>query len=634
MARIRAKGTTGKRVGLAQMPPSNARPAFFLICGLLLGIIWLVFGQTLGHDFINYDDPTYVYQNPKITGGISLGSMAWAFTHVHAENWHPLTTLSHMTDCQFFGLRPGWHHFVNVMLHCAAAILLFFVFERMTSAVWASGFVAAVFAIHPLHVESVAWIAERKDLLSGVFFLLTLIAYLQYVRKPSVGRYLTMSILFVCGLLSKPMLITMPLVLLLVDYWPLDRFSNSRSTITRLFVEKILLFVLSIASSIATLFAQQQSLGSTEHLPIEWRLENAVVSYVAYVGQMFWPTHLAPFYPHPESGLSLLTILGSTALLVAVTAIAFMMRQKHPYLLTGWLWYVVMLLPVLGVVQVGWQARADRYTYLPEIGVCLAFTWLIVDFCGKWRKHRTILVVAAAIIAVLTWRAWVQTSYWKNSEALWSRTLEVTQDNDVAHNNLGAALLQRGLVDEALPHFQLATNLRPGNASAQDNLARIFRKKGRIEEAITHSRKLIELQPKNVEARDMLGALLLQQGKVEEAITQWRGVLEIQADSYAQNSLAWVLATYPEAAIRDGVTAVKLAQAAVELSGGNNPIALRTLAAAYAESGRFSEAIEHAKRGLELAGGQGDSNLVEALRREIGLYREGSPLRASYPTMK
>jgi tetratricopeptide (TPR) repeat protein len=370
-------------------------------------------------------------------------------------------------------------------------------------------------------------------------------------------------------------------------------------------------------------------------LPIEWRIENAIVSYVAYLGQMFWPIHLAPFYPHPESTLSHLAIIVSALLLVATTAIVFRLRKQHPYLVTGWLWYAVMLLPVIGIIQVGWQARADRYTYLPQIGLCLALTWLVVVLSAKWRRRRVFLsVMAAAAMVGLICCAWIQTSYWKNSDLLWTHTLQVTKDNDVAHNNLGSALLQRGLIDEALPHFEIAANLRPGNAVAQDNLARIFRRKGRIAEAITHSVKLIELQPNNVEGRDMLGALLLQAGNVEDAIAQWRSVLEIRPDSYAQNSLAWVLSTYPDGRIRDGVTAVKLAQQAVDLSGGDNPVAIRTLAAAYAESGDFPAAIQNAQRGLELAAKQNDSNLIEQFQREIGLYRDGSPLRASGSTVK
>jgi Flp pilus assembly protein TadD len=656
------------------------------VCVFLAALCWIVFSQTVRHDFINYDDPTYVYQNAQITAGLNVRSVGWAFTHVHAENWHPLTTISHMLDCQSFGLQPGWHHVINVLLHGAGAVLLFILLEQMTGGpsrtgnIWASGFVAAVFAIHPLRVESVAWIAERKDVLSGVFFMLTLISYVRYIRQPSLGRYITMSILFACGLMSKPMLVTTPIVLLLLDYWPLDRvrgpafakptarqaevgllrakaataaargqkpeIQHARSTtpkqsglaktfgVIKLFTEKIPLFALSIGSCAVTLLVQQQSVGSTEQLPVALRIENAFVSYVIYLRQMFWPTHLAPFYPHPEKGLPFPMIIGSAALLIAITAIAFALRRRCPYLLTGWLWYAVMLVPVIGIIQVGWQARADRYTYLPQIGLYLGITWAIVDLSASWRNRREILAVTAvALIAILSWRAWIQTSYWKNNQTLWTHTLAVTEDNDVAENNLGTVLFQRGLIDEALSRFQIATNLRPRNAAAQDNLARTLRRKGRISEAIAHSREALELQPNKIETRNMLGAMLFQEGQVEAAISQWREVLARQPDNYAQNSLAWVLATYPESSIRDGATAVELARQALELSGGKNATVLRTLAAAYAESGRFSEAIETAQRGMELATAQSDFGLVDAFQREIALYRDGFPLRAQRPSI-
>lgn len=613
------------------------------VCIFLVAITWLVFGQTLRHEFINYDDQDYVYENTKVTSGLSVAGIGWALTHIHAQNWHPLTTISHMLDCQLYGLKAGAHHFTNVLLHTVAVLLLFVVLREMTGALWPSAFVAAVFAIHPMHVESVAWVAERKDVLSAVFFMLTLFAYVRYARAPSMGRYLAITFLFTLGLMSKPMLVTAPLVLLLLDYWPLRRFEKSssakskskivnwwdRQTIAqRLLLEKMPLLALSTASGIVTFLAQRHPLGWTEQLPISPRVNNALVTYVAYIGQMLWPVKLAVFYPHPENRLPLWEIALAVAVLIAVTAAVLALR-KRPYFITGWFWYLAMLVPVIGLVRVGWQGRADRYTYLPQIGLYILITWAVADLSASWRRQREILGAGAAIIiAVLSWRAWIQTSFWSNSETLWTHTLAVTSDNDVAQNNLGIILLAKGKLDEAISRFQASVKLRPGNAPAHDNLANAFLQKGQVADAMVHYRKLLDIQPENVEARNILGTVLVKQGRVREALERWQETLAIQPDNgNAKSNLAWVLATSPEGSLRDGARAVELSEQALRLSGGKNPIIFRTLAAAYAESGRFREAIETAQRGLELANSQGNAGLATELQSTIVLYQAGRPLR-------
>jgi tetratricopeptide (TPR) repeat protein len=626
-------------------PPKTNRPWLSIsVCIFLAALTWIVFGQTLRHEFVNYDDQNYVYENAKITRGLSTAGLAWAFTHVHAQNWHPLTTISHMLDCQLYGLRAGGHHFTNVLLHMIAVILLFLVFRQMTGALWRSAFVAAVFAIHPLHVESVAWLAERKDVLSGVFFMLTLGAYIHYVRAPSIGRYFAVTCLFAFGLMSKPMLVTIPFVLLLLDYWPLNRCQTpnvrrhkagfesapvEKHSLARVILEKIPLLALSAASSVATLLAQREAIGWIEQLPLAWRLNNAAVTYLIYVWQMLWPVRLAVFYPHPENRLPGWEIMLAVAGLIAVTAGVFALRKKHPYLITGWLWYLVMLVPVIGVMQVGWQGRADRYTYLPQIGLYILVTWAAADLLASWRRQREILGAGAAIIiAVLSWRAWIQTSFWSNSEKLWTHTLAVTSDNDVAQNNLGIILLAHGKLNEAISRFQAAVNLRPENGPAHDNLAKAFLQKGQVADAMVHYRKLLEIQPENVEARNILGTVLIQQGQVREALEQWQETLAIQPENgNAKSNLAWVLATSPEGSLRDGARAVELSEQALRLSGGKNPIIFRTLAAAYAENGRFSQAIETAQRGIELANSQDNSGLAAELQSNIALYQAGKPLR-------
>ena len=667
------------------------------VCVFLIAITWLVFGQTLSHEFVNFDDHVYVYENPVITGGLTLPGIIWAFTHSHARNWHPLTTISHMLDCQLFGLNAGGHHFTNVFLHTIAVVLLFLVLRQMTGgpsrtgSVWPSAFVAALFAIHPLHVESVAWISERKDVLSGVFFILTLGAYARYARRPSVARYIMMSILFACGLMSKPMLVTLPFVLLLLDYWPLGRgrgmeISGERSEVRRersvvsgrwsvvrgLVVEKIPLLALSAASCLATLLGQRQAAGSIDQLPFAWRVNNAIVTCVAYIWQMLWPVKLAVFYPHPDNRLLLWQIFLALALLIAITVAVIASRQKRPYLMTGWLWYLGMLVPVIGLVQVGEQARADRYTYLPQVGLYLALTWTIVDLSASWRRRREILGVAAAVvITALTWRAWIQASYWKNSETLWTHTLAVTSDNDVAHNNLGFIFLRRGELDEAISHFQTALNIRAdnpqthynlGSALVHNNLGNALVRKKLVDEAITHYEKAVELRPDYADGHYNLGSALLQEGRIDEAIAHWQKTVSLQpndAEAHTTlgdallrkgeigqaiahyekaleiaphslltlNNLAWALSTCPDASLRNGARAIELAQKADQLAGGQNPIFIRTLAAAYAENGRFNDAIETAQRALQLALAQDNFALASKLEKDLDLYRKFSPKR-------
>jgi cytochrome c-type biogenesis protein CcmH/NrfG len=603
------------------------------ICVCLFVLTWIVFGQTLRYDFVNYDDPRYVYQNTRITSGISVANVAWAFSHIHSENWHPLTTITHMLDCQLHGLNANWHHFTNVLLHSFAVVLLFVALERMTGALWRSAFVSAVFAVHPLHVESVAWIAERKDVLSAFFFMLTLLAYLHYTRAPSIGRYLTVALVVALGLMSKPMLVTLPFVLLLLDYWPLERFetrkSNSGRRWSQLVLEKIPLIALSAVSSIVTFLAQRGAIGWTEQLPVSARISNALASYVIYIRQMFWPAGLAVFYPHPENRLPVLEISLASIVLVGITVAAFVLRRKAPYFVTGWLWYLGMLLPVIGLVQVGWQGHADRYTYLPQIGLYIALTWAVTDFTRSWRFQRMALGVAALIVVgALSWRCCLQASYWRDSETLFTHALAVTRNNDVAMNNRGIIFLEKGQLDDAISNLQAAIDVRPENAPAHDNLAKALLRKGQVEEAMVHYRKFLEIEPENVEARNTLGTALIQQGHVKEAIDQWQDALAIQPENgNAASNLAWVFATCPEDSIRDGSRAAELGEKALRISGGKIPMIYKVLAAAYAESGRFGDAIETAQRGAELATNQGNPALATELESNIALYQSGRPLR-------
>lgn len=571
-----------------------------LVCLTITALVWIVFAQTLGHDFVNYDDDRYVYSNAEISRGLTSAGIVHAFTRSHASLWHPLTTISHLLDCTFFGLRPAGHHFVNVLLHNIGAVLLFFALREMTGTVWRSAFVAAVFAIHPMRVESVAWIAERKDVLSGIFFALTLIAYTRYARAPSIARYLTMSILYECGLLSKATLVPMPLLLLLLDYWPLKRSEIGKQ---RLLLEKIPLLALSAISSIATVYAQRITIAPLAYIPFSWRLKNALVSLAAYLRQTFWPTNLSIFYPHPHNQLPLAAVLACATLLLAVTLAALLVRRTRPYVLVGWCWFVLMVFPVLGFMQAGLQARADRFTYLPHIGLTIAVAWLIVDLTRSWRQREIALSIGAAVvIAALTACSFRQTTYWRDSISVWTHALAVAGDSQMAHTNLGAALWLRGQKDEATRHSNAAD--------------------------IVHWEKIIKDYPDDIAARDALGAVYYQTGRAVDGIAQWQASLRLDPnDGNALNNLAWVRATCPDAAFRDGAAAVDLARRATQLPGGDAPIVLRTLAAAQAENGDFDGAMATIARALERAEAQGNDSLGQTLQYELSLYRNHQPYR-------
>jgi len=575
------------------------------LCVLLTALVWIVFAQTLHHDFINFDDDVYVYDNAEITRGLTVEGLKWFFTHSHAHLWHPLTTFSHMLDCQFYGLNPSGHHFTNVLLHNIAVVLLFLVLTEMTGSLGASAFVAAVFAIHPMRVESVAWIAERKDVLSAVFFMLTIGAYARYARAPTQARYITMSILLACGLMSKATFVPVPLVLLLLDYWPLQRWRGVEDA-RKLIVEKIPLLFLSAAAALATMRVQTVTMASLEQLSLLARFKNAAVSIVAYLRQTFWPSDLAIFYPHPHDQLNIFIVLGATLAIVVITLAVILLRQKLPYAFVGWFWFLILLFPVLGIFQAGLQARADRFTYLPHIGISIAVTWTIVNATRTWRSRIGLVPLALAVVVALTVCAWKQTTYWRDSVSVWNRALSVTSDNQVAHQDLAAALWQIGQTKESRAHSRMA--------------------------ALIHAQMAVKDYPFDIEKRDDLGLLLIQKGDVRGAINQWEASLRIDAnDGNALNNLAWVFATYPDDTIRDRKRAVELAERAVGLPGGETPMVLRTLAAAYAENADFSKATETAQRAADLAEKQGNSSLPETLRDEIELYRAGTPYRESAP---
>jgi Flp pilus assembly protein TadD len=603
------------------------------VCLVLAAMTFAVFGQTLTHEFVDYDDETYVYDNPMVVQGLTLQGIARAFTSTRADNWHPLTWLSHMLDCQLYGLHPWGHHLTNVLLHTASVIALFLVLSQMTGAFWRSAFVGAVFAIHPLRVESVAWVAERKDVLSGLFFMLTLGAYVRYARRPwSWGRYGLVLLLFAMGLMCKPMLVTLPLVLLLLDYWPLQRMEPGKHS--GLVLEKLPLLALSAASCVATLLVQNKAMEPTGAFSLPLRLGNALVSCLIYLGQMVWPAGLAAFYPHPLNRLPAWEAGLAGTLLAGLSVVAWRERRRRPWLLMGWVWYLVMLLPVAGIIQVGGQAHADRYTYLPQIGVYVAVTWLVAEWGATWQAGRMALGgLMTGVIAVLMVCAWKQTAYWKNNQTLWTHALACTTDNYAAHFKLGNVLMQKGRVDEAIPHYQNAVQIRPDYAQAHNNLGGALLQEGKVDEAIPHLQKALQINPGYGNAHSNLGNALLQKGSASEAIAHFQRALQIEpADARVLDKLALLLAAWPDATLRNGNKAVELARQANALTGGNNPFILHTLAAALAEAGRFPEAVETAQRALRLAGTQSNTKLAGALELELKLYQTGSPFHIPEPT--
>jgi len=455
-----------------------------LLLGLFLMILtFATFEQVRTYDFINYDDNRYITENQHVQSGLTLEGVTWAFTTTHAANWHPLTWLSHMLDCQLYGLNPSGHHLTNLVFHIASTLLLFLVLERMTGALWRSAFVAALFALHPLHVESVAWAAERKDVLSTFFWMLTMWTYVHYVERPGFNRYLLVLLSFVLGLLSKPMLVTLPFVLLLVDYWPLGRFQfgrlsgdrrshtpkssdtgDQKSIVLRLIREKVPFFVLCAISSILTIFAQQKigALGSLESYTLGSRIANASVSYVRYIEKMVWPRHLAVLYPYQQM-LPIWKVLGSGLLLVGVSVLVIRAVRKHPYLGVGWFWYLGTLIPVIGLVQVGKQAMADRYTYVPLIGLFVMIAWGVPDLLAGWRFRKVVLSISTGLLlSLLMIVTNLQVKHWQNDITLFEHTLAATSNNFIIHYNLGVAFDRQGKTQEAIAHFAEALRNQAG----------------------------------------------------------------------------------------------------------------------------------------------------------------------------
>jgi tetratricopeptide (TPR) repeat protein len=630
-----------------------------MICLLIAVIILAVYWQVGDHAFISFDDRMYVTENPHVQAGLTLEGLRWAFVATDAHNWHPVTWLSHMLDCELYGLNPAGHHLTNVLFHILNSILLFLIFRRMTGSLWRSGLVAMLFAVHPLHVESVAWVAERKDVLSAFFWMLTMGSYVWYVERPAAGRYVLVLLFFVLGLMAKPMLVTVPFVLLLLDYWPLGRLQRSDVDIFQhpdkkspgdtgdnggkarkqrenhaaqsspvtghvhqwaralpLLREKIPLFVLAAASGVITLHAQHNVIKSFELYPFGTRVANALVSYVTYMGKMLVPTHLAIFYPYSDNALAIWQIGGAAVLLVGITTAVWILRRS--YLTVGWLWYLGTLVPVIGLVQVGLQSMADRYTYIPLVGLFVVIAWGIPELAAKWRYRRTALTVSAGVlVSVLMVMTFAQVKTWENDITLFQHAAGVTEDNWWAHYNLGLALAQKGDGDAAVRHFEESLRIEPRRPDTLMNIGVIHAKRGNIEAAVDYFSRALRIQPDNLRAHLNAGLALLQGGETDQAISHFRVCLRIAPDHpEAHYHLGLALA---ESGDTDG--AVRYFSNTVRLRAGHAR-AHNSLGIALSRKGRIADAAAHFREAVKI-----NPDFTEALtnleRAEAVLHETG-----------
>jgi len=582
----------------------------------------------------------YVRENEHVKDGLTHDSIIWAFTTGCGANWHPLTWLSHELDCELFGVEPGAHHLTNLLFHLINTLLLFWFLKGMTGAVWRSAFVAAAFALHPLHVESVAWISERKDVLSTLFWMLTMAAYLRYVnQRGSLGWYLLALLAFAVGLTAKPMLVTLPFVLLLLDYWPLERFQNGqldegsndrnrKHTFFYLVREKVPFFALSAASSVVTFFAERSggSMAAREWVPVTVRISNTFISYMKYIGKTVWPSRLAVFYPHPHKFFLLPAIL-SALLLVAITIWMIYAGRKHKYLPVGWLWYLGTLVPVIGLVQVGQQAMADRYTYIPLIGLFVIIAWGLPELFVKWRSGKIILgVLAVTAVVALSTCTYLQIRHWRDSETLFQHAIDVTENNYVAHFCIAGPLGEAGEIDWSIYHNRQSLRIRPGYVKAQIGLGIDLVEVGKFDEAVIYLTEAQRQKPDSVDILANLGVAHARLNQFEKAVEYYNEALRIKPDyADAHSNLGYALAQ--QGKLDDAIIHFNKA---LELEP-NSVEAHINFGAALLEQGNLNEAIEHYTDALQIDPDLADAhyNLGYALARQGKLDEAAGPLTSA-----
>jgi protein O-mannosyl-transferase len=625
MSKIGQKGLTKNRACPAAPSTGESRVhwrAVLLVVLVLIGLNLFIYVQVRHFEFLGWDDPLYVTQNTEVMKGFSWQGVGWALTTGHAANWHPLTWLSLMLDVQLFGVSPGPIHFINVIFHIINSLLFFWVLFRLTSSLSLSAIVAGLFAAHPLHVESVAWIAERKDVLSSCFLLLTILAYTAYLRRPVSKRYFLVHALFALALMAKPMVISLPVLLLLLDYWPLRRASLQKGQgkiWLQLAREKLPLAIMAVTVSAVTITVQQLggAVGSLAVVPFGTRVFNACISYVGYLAQMLWPIQLSAFYPfHP---LHAWAVIGSILVLTAISFMAIRIATSHPYVLVGWAWYLLSLIPVIGLIQVGDQARADRYTYLPLTGIFIAIVWSAFNiFRGRKVCQLISAIFGCAVISTLAFLAQYQTGFWRNATTLWQHALETTTDNDHASVNLGMALMEKGAISEAIKHYNEALRIYPGFAEAHNALGVAFLRQNRISEATHHFESALRTRPAFWEAQGNMGAVLARQGKPEEAIFYFRQALAARpadAQLHHQYGLALLEMGKQSEAVAHFSESILLKPDFAEPHIQLGNILLN--------NGRMDEALDHYREAIRLKPGSEDAytNIGIGLMNK-GLFRE------------
>ena len=668
--------------------------------GLLLALVTLlVYLPATHYPFINYDDPDYVADNHVVQNGLTWSGVKWAFAGAHASNWHPLTWLSHMADCDLFHLNPGGPHLVNILFHSVNAALLFTLLFRLTKQMWPSAIVGALFAWHPLHVESVAWIAERKDVLSTFFSLFTLLSYTRYVQKRSqtgsrepnasmagqaldprqwTADYFLALLFYVLALLSKPMPVTLPVVMLLLDYWPLNRIEGFKLKVAgttgsepstfnfqlSIVFEKWPFFLLAAASCVIAFLAQHHAISSLERVPLGFRLENVPTAYARYLWKMLWPIHLAIFYPL-RAPIAWQLVAESVAILAGVSVIVWRERKCSSWLIVGWLWFLVTLLPVIGLVQVGAQAIADRYTYFPLIGIFLAITFsaqaVAEQFAFLKKSWATAVVLILCACMFFTEK---QLSYWHDNESLFDHALTV-EDSDIAHICLGTALQDQNRLSEAMTQYIMAWRLNPESDLAYSDLAKLFNDEDKLELAAVYYREAVKRKPRLPSVYDnfgivmvklghfdeamdefsaaaqndatdaqphfLMGRVLLQLGRDAEAVKQLREALQLAPENLEMLIFAAsVLAADNNSQVRDGAAAHVLAEKAVKLTGGQQPAALDVLAMACAEAGQFDEAMQFQLQAIKLSEAAGQKEDVALMQGRMQVYQQHQPWRESF----
>ena len=594
--------------------------------------------------FINYDDNKYIVKNPDINRGITQDSVLKAFNQFHFYMWHPLTTLSHILDCQFFNLDPFWHHLVSVLIHTINAILVFWIFTRMTGKIWPSAFVAAVFAVHPLQVESVAWAAERKTVLSGFFWLLTTALYVCYAKRPAIKRYLAFFLAYALCIMTKPSVVTLPFALLLLDYWPLERIKfghlvktsppklneTHKISIGRLIVEKIPLMGLSAVLSVVTFIAQKSGdvVAAIEKLPLELRIANAFISYIKYIGKTIWPEGLAVIYPYLRVSISDAAVIICLLLFVLITVLSLFFGLRRRYLAAGWLWFTGTLIPMAGFVQVGSQAMANRYMYISILGLLVMVAWSVKEFVADSPRRKAAAAVSAAIVLFcLIILTRIQVGHWRDTYKLFEYALKVTKNNFVAENGLGCALFESNQLNEAESHLKEALRLCPTYYDARSNLGKVFFKQGKPDKAIECFNELIN-RKQDAEIYVNLAMAYAYQDDFKTAIQNCAKAEQLKSDNpEVLNNLAWLLATAGDVTSQNADKAVVFAQLACELTAYKNADFLDTLAVAYAAAGEYTDAIITSEKALEAAMSAGQTNLVAEIQNRMKLYKAGTAYR-------